>query len=201
MIEVVEMPRTCMYCSRPIERTRGEHILPRILGGARTLGDLSDNNACPRCNSGLSDIDRELSCRSHLGIVASQELESEIFQAWDVDHDSYSLLVEAKPNWHPSGVLDSLYCYPQVTIVPSGIQFRGDAEEMQKFGLEDFERVMRKVIRRAYRDFRSGDERALHREKIRTGTIHNGYWLPPRIFTRRTIWEIAKKIDTQSMTI
>src|SRR5207248_2836518 len=124
-----------------------------------------------------------------LSIVGSQELDTHIWQAWDVDHNANNLLVEARPSWDPSGSLKSLICYPQFTFERKVADLRGDAEEMMKFGLEDFETVMRKAVRNAYYRHRAGKRNALHLERIRSSTIHAGFRLPPRVFTRHTIWE------------
>src|SRR3712207_670182 len=93
--------RSCLYCGLPSKKGRqGEHIVAKAIGGALTLNDVSDRVVCPKCNSGvLSQIDRELCSRSYLSVIASQQIDSHLWQAWDVDHEAENLLVEARPSW------------------------------------------------------------------------------------------------------
>jgi hypothetical protein len=83
----------------------------------------------------LSQLDKELCSRSFLSIVASQEIDSYLWQAWDIDHDSNNLLLEARPSWAADKTLNSLVCYPQITFEPHGPDIRGDCNEMTQFGL------------------------------------------------------------------
>src|ERR1700730_7585562 len=93
--------RACMYCAAPTKKGRkGEHIIPEIIGGCLTLNDVSDRVVCAPCNNGvLSQLDKELCCRSFLSIIASQRIDSRVWQAWDIDHAANNLLVEARPLW------------------------------------------------------------------------------------------------------
>jgi hypothetical protein len=202
VIEIARTTPTCMYCGNPTKRGgKGEHIVPKAIGGALTLNDTSDKRVCPGCNSGvLSEVDRELCSRSFLSVVASQELDAHIWQAWDVDHSSGNLLVEAKPEWD-GGFLSQLICYPQMTFERTGPDIRGDLEEIQHFGHEDFEKVFRKAIRQAFHKFSANEKGSLHFERIQSGVIHAGYRLAPRIFTRHSIAEIARNINDQSFIL
>lgn len=191
-----------MYCGRPTRRGRkGEHIIPEVIGGARTLNDGSGRIVCPDCNSGvLSLLDRELCCRSFLSAVASQQLDGQIWQAWDVDHAAKNLLVEAKPIWDASGALDGLSCYPQITFERDGPDVRGTPEEFRQIGREDFPRVLFGAVRHCFGRYRDGS-RALHFEKVRSGAVGNGYRLPPRIYTRHPITAIAANIREQAFVL
>src|SRR5438132_1628828 len=60
---------TCMYCGGSVEKNhgKGEHIIQKAIGGARTLKD----RVCTRCNNNeLSEVDRELCSLSFLSVVA-----------------------------------------------------------------------------------------------------------------------------------
>src|SRR6266699_3455885 len=95
---------TCMYCGGPVieNHGKGEHIVQKAIGGARTLKD----RVCTRCNNNeLSEVDRELCSRSFLSVVASQEIDGHLALIWDVDHTSRNLLVEARPVWESDYVL------------------------------------------------------------------------------------------------
>src|SRR5579885_472784 len=114
----------CLYCGQPTKRgKRGEHIVPEAAGGVLTLNDVSNRRVCPKCNSGiLSQLDKELCSRSFLSVIASREIGAHLWQAWDVDHQSNNLLVEAKPAWAAEESLTSLVCYPQIVFERSGPQ-------------------------------------------------------------------------------
>src|SRR5271166_1275960 len=102
--------RECLYCGTPTKRgKKGEHIVQEAIGGGRTLNDAGTAVVCQKCNSGvLSKIDRELCSRSYLSMVASQDLEENLWQTWDIDHGSDQLLVEARPSWHEDKTLNYL---------------------------------------------------------------------------------------------
>jgi hypothetical protein len=172
--------------------------LPEAIGGGLTLNDTCDNRVCRRCNTGvLSDLDRELCSRSYLSSVASQEIDAHIWQAWDVDHSSNNLLIEARPKWDGYS-LERLILYPQITFEKTGPEFRGDMEEMRNFGAEDFAKVIARAGKRAFQRHIGGKKGAINRERIQSGVIHDGYRLAPRLFFRHSINEIAADIDGQS---
>lgn len=193
----------CMYCGEPTKRGRkGEHVIPEAIGGALTLNDGSVNAVCQECNNGvLSNVDRELCSRSFLSIVASQEISADLWQAWDVDHSADHLLVEARPRWHPDKTLSQLVSYPQIAFESDGPEIRGDAEEADLFGREDFQKVLVKAVRGAFDRYRAGEKRSLHLHRVRSEIIHRGYRLAPRVFTTHSISEIARKINKQSFNL
>jgi hypothetical protein len=134
-------------------------------------------------------------------VVASQVIDPQVWQAWDVDHESANLLVEARPNWDKEGCLKSLIAYPQMTFEPNQQDLRGDMQEIQAFGYENFEAMMRKTIRCAFQRFSAGEKRAIHLERIQSNIVHGEYRLAPRVFTRHTISEIARKRGEQSLIL
>ncbi len=192
----------CIYCGKPAARVdEGEHIIPKAIGGARTILDYAERYVCGRCNNGiLSHLDRELCSRSFLSTLASQELAADIWQAWDVDHSSENLLVEARPFWK-DGELARLIPYPQLVFEESGPQIRGDAVEMDAFVVDNFKRVLLTAVLGAFQRHSNGQKRSLHMEHVRTEMIAGRYRLAPRIFTTHTIAEIEKKIDKQSFIL
>jgi hypothetical protein len=194
----------CLYCGEPTKKGRkGEHIVPEAIGGALTLNDRPTNRVvCSKCNSGvLSQLDKELCSRSYLSIVASQEIDAHLWQVWDVDHQANNLLVEARPSWAPDKVLNSLICYPQITFERKGQDIRGDSAEAIRFGREDFSKVLFKAVRESFGRYRSGEKGALNFERIRSGVIHQGYRLAPRIFTPHSISEIAANVRKHSFIL
>ena len=128
--------RKCVYCGERVGRVKkGEHIIPEAIGGARTI-----KNVCNRCNSDFSVLDMELCSRSCLSVVASQQIDSHVWQVWDVDAAEDNLLIEGHPDWSSQ----SLISYPQLIFENAGPCIRGDYIEMMQFGQEDFERVLTK---------------------------------------------------------
>ena len=113
-----------------------------------TLNDVPNRAVCPKCNSGvLSQLDKELCSRSYLSVIASREIGAHLWQAWDVDHESHNLLVDARPAWAADESLNSLVCYPQITFERSGPVARGDSEEFRRFGQEDAAKVLFQAVR------------------------------------------------------
>lgn len=193
----------CIYCSTPTKRgQKGEHIIPRVIGGGRTLNEVPNRAVCTKCNSGvLSQLDRELCSRSYLSAIASQEIDAHLWQAWDVDHGSHNLLVEARPAWGADETLKSLRCYPQITFERTGPDVRGDYEEFCEFGQENFTRVLFKAARNCFDRYRRGEKGVLHFERVRSGVVHDDCRLAPRIFVRTSINEVAHNIQKQSFIL
>ena len=179
--------QSCIYCGNRVGRVKkGEHIIPKAIGGARTI-----KNVCDRCNNHFSVLDTELCSRSSLSIVASQQIKSHIWQAWDVDVAADNLLIEGRPEWPTKSFLT----YPQIIFEQAGPHIRGDYVEMIQFGREDFERVLTKSALLAYRRHEAGEKRCLHFERIEPNPAPNdGYRLPPRMFWRHSISELASRL-------
>jgi len=179
--------RFCMYCDGKIGGVkRGEHIVPEAIGGARTI-----KNVCGNCNNAFSRMDRELCSRSPLSIVASQEIDAHVWQVWDVDHGGRNLLLEARPNW----AANSLCQYPQIVFESCGPLIYGDYKEMLHFGTESFVKVVVRAALRAFRHYHAGHKRWLHLERIeRDQVLSRKCRLPPRIFARRSIWELRDSL-------
>jgi hypothetical protein len=192
-----------MYCGEETKRgRRGEHIVPEAIGGGLTLLDVSDNVVCPSCNNGfLSQLDRELCSRSLLSAVASQQIDRQLWQVWDVDHHSDNQLVEARPSWASDGSLNSLHCFPQITFERSGQHVRGDSDESRRFGNDAFAQVLFKAVRHCFDRYRHHEKGALHFERVEQGVILDGHRLSPRVFTRHSIEEIARKVQRQSFIL
>lgn len=200
---ISQAKRLCLYCGAPTKRgRRGEHIVPEAIGGALTLNHVSNRVVCSKCNSGvLSQLDKELCSRSYLSAIASRELGAHLWQVWDVDHQSNNLLVEARPVWAADGSLTSLVCYPQITFERLSPEVRGDSEEFRRFGNEDARKVLFRAVRDCYGRYRAGEKGALNFERVRSGVIHDGYRLAPRIFTPHTIRELARNVERQSFIL
>lgn len=193
--------RLCIYCGGKARRVRkGEHIVPKAIDGALTIAETSGRLVCQDCNNGvLSELDKELCSRSFLSIVASQEIGAHLWQVWEVDHSSGNVLIEAKPFWQ-EGELRSLVCYPQITFEADRPEIRGDSEEIKRFGRDEFAKVLVTAARRAYQRY-NRNEKALHFELIESDITSQGYRFPPRVFTSRSIGEIARNVWKQQFVL
>ena len=139
----------------------------------------------------LSQLDDELVSRSPLSLIAAQELESHIWQTWDVDHADGNTLLEARPDF----ASQSMVLFPQVIFGPSGPQIRGDYQEMCQFGPDRFQRVLVDSMLKAFRADEAGEKR-LHPKRIRPNPDLLGrYRYPPRIFSRRPIHEFDRDMS------
>jgi hypothetical protein len=106
MIIIPEKTWSCMYCGDVVEEGKpsgGEHIVQESIGGGLTLNGVCDNRVCDTCNNKLSPIDQELCSKSHLSVLASQQLDANLWQAWDIDHESTNLIIESRPKWDDKG--------------------------------------------------------------------------------------------------
>jgi hypothetical protein len=194
--------RICIYCGGPATRLRkSEHILPEVIGGALTIKEMSGRVVCHTCNNRvLSQVDKELCCRSYLSIIASQERGAHLWQAWDVDHSSRNLLLEAKPSW-VDGELSNLVCYPQIIFETAGPELRGDVEEANRFGRENFANVLVAAVRGAFQRYTARAKNGLHFDCVQSDLESRGYRLAPRVYTTHTITEIAKNRAKQSFIL
>ena len=123
-----------------------------------------------------------------------------MWQVWDVDHTSRNLLVEAKPSWDHDE-LNHLVCYPQMIFEKDGPETRGDAQEFGRFGREDSVNALVKAVRIAFQRYQAGEKRVLHFERIQSDFESRGLRFAPRIFTRHSISQIARNINSQSFII
>jgi hypothetical protein len=185
-----------MYCGGPVEKNhgKGEHIVQKAIGGAKTLKD----RVCTRCNNNeLSEVDRELCSLSFLSVVASQEIDGHLALVWDVDHRSKNLLIEARPVWESDYVLKHLIAYPQITFEPHGPDFRGDAEAIGGFGRENLESVLKKAALSAFQRYENHERDSIQFERCESSVLKAGYRLAPRLYAHRTIQQIAKRTDKE----
>lgn len=175
--------------------------MPEAIGGALTLKERARKSVCGRCNNGvLSRLDEELCRRSYLSVIASQEIDSKVWQLWDIDHSAENLLVEARPEWE-DGELKGLISYPQMIFERSGPQIRGNAEEMERVGSDQVLNVMSRAVYSAFQRYTSGKKRVFHRERVRTDLSSRGYRLPPRVYSPHSFSEIAENIHSQSFVL
>jgi hypothetical protein len=155
--------RKCIYCGGEVRKVKkGEHIVPAAIGGVPTISDFcKGRTVCNPCNSGtLSELDRELCSLSYLSIVAAQELDAFIWQAWDVDHTANNLLLEATPDF--SGSSMTLTLLPQIIFEQDGPQIRGDFEESQQFGIDRFQTVFVQHLLEAFHAYKNGKRNRLN---------------------------------------
>src|SRR5260370_5270301 len=183
----------CLYCDASTEdKGKGEHIVPEAIGGNWTLRQRAKVLVCDKCNNeGLSKIDEEFCRRSYVAVIASQELDTKLWQAWDVDESADSVLIEARPSWKKGGL--TLMHYPQILFDPKGPQIRCDVKEMNRFGRAKFIKVLVDEVRRVFEDFRRGKRREFKLEQIQESVTERGFRFVPRIYGAYTIEEMAAK--------
>jgi hypothetical protein len=195
MRTIIDPSKTCLYCGIPTQRgNKGEHIVPEAIGCTLTLNDFHGRLVCSSCNNGvLSRVDNELCRRSYLSIIASQEISTPLWQAWDVDHANSNQLVEARPMW-TDGILSDLITCPQMTFGSGSPDYRGDSAEMLRFGYDDFYQVFVRSVRYAFQRYKGGVRNAINIEKVESDITKENYRFWPRVYSPHTIWEIARKI-------
>jgi hypothetical protein len=185
----------CMYCGKPVGRVRrGEHLIPEALGGALTTHDV-----CGRCNGAFSDIDRELCSRSPLSAVAARELDSTLWQAWDVDESAGNVLLEGRPDFARS----SFWCYPQLIVLPSHVEFRADFNELMEFGSDRFNVLFSRKLRRLFWEHEHGNRKAFHLYRVRgSEKLFAHYRYPPRFFVRGSVADACgdKSVELRFVT-
>ncbi len=192
-----------MYCGLTTEGYASrEHIIPKAIGGTLRLNGICDKRVCENCNGGvLSQIDEELCCRSYLSIVASQEIAAATWQAWDIDHTSRELLIEARPDWQTDYTLNGLIVYPQIVFEKNGPEYRGDAEEALKFGHENLEPVLIRAARNAFQRW-VHTNKGITFVKVKSDVVTDSrFRYPPRLYARRTLREIAEQIGSTNFTL
>jgi hypothetical protein len=185
--------QSCLYCDAPTEdKGKGEHIVPAAIGGTWTLRQRANVLVCQKCNNEcLSKIDEEFSRRSYVAVIASQELDAKLWQAWDVDESEGNLLIEARPIWEQGGL--TLMQYPQIHFDLTGPQIRCDVEEMNRFGREEFVSVLVGEVRRVFEDFLRGNRREFKHEPVQASVPERGFRYIPRVYGAHTIEEMAAR--------
>lgn len=128
-----EASRLCIYCGGEIKNVKkGEHIVPKALGCS-----LAIKTVCGKCNNLFSEIDTALCSRSLLSVIASQEIDSHLWQVWDVDHSAHNLLPEARSNW----ASENMAVYPQVIFDRRRLQV-----SPARSGLDKYQRGRRLAV-------------------------------------------------------
>jgi hypothetical protein len=192
-----DVARSCFYCGKPVGRVRkgkGEHLIPDAIGGRITTPDV-----CGRCNGSFSEIDRELCSRSPLSVVAAREIDSTLWQAWDVDEPAGNILLEARPDFERSG----FKIYPQLIVFPSHIEYRADNGELQEYGCEKFQVLFSRRLRQLFWEHEHGNRNAFHLYRIReSAKLFARYRYPPRFFVRGSIAEACghKSVELRFVT-
>ncbi len=178
----------CIYCGKSGCLTR-EHIVPDALGATKWI-----KCVCSTCNNEkLSALDNELATKSPLSLVAASELLKTTGYTWDVDHSERNLLLEARAD-ESAG---SMTLWPQVIFDEAGLQIRGDAEEVQKFGAENFQDVFVRHLLAAFQTVKKSLKRPRIIFEPVPEKIPPMYRCPPRIFATRSIYGFDNRMHFQ----
>ncbi len=157
---------------------RGEHIIPEALGGTKTI-----KCVCTTCNNEiLSRLDDELVSRSFLSVLLLGSSGKKLKYAWDVDHESGDMLLEADAQ----NEFATMRLYPQIIFCEDGSQLRGDEAEYADVGSDTLQEMFIQHLCDAYSDHKNGtDKSKLIFEHIRY--VPAGKSFPPRVFSRKRI--------------
>lgn len=184
----------CIYCGGTLTGvSEGEHVIQAALGGRVTI-----QTVCGKCNGLFSALDKELVSRSFMAAVASQEVDSRIWQVWDVDHAAGNLLIEARPDWK----LSRMHTYPQIVFDPKGIQTRCGLDEAAKFGQRDAMRIIERSVLRARCELIAGNRRAMHFERINfseENAFDRQYRFPPRAYFPHSLQVLADRLQKRKL--
>jgi len=176
--------RYCLYCGRGGSLTR-EHIVPEALGGT-----LWRKSICGKCNNEfLSDLDKELTSRSPMILVAAQELHKTAGYSWDIDYSENNLLIEAQLDASARAPT----VWPQMIFEEKGWQVRGDGAELDRFGIDNFGAVFVQHLVRAFRTLKTSKRPRFIFERI-PRKISTMYRYPPRVFATRRIWDFDNRM-------
>lgn len=193
------MSAPCIYCGNPVnKKTRGEHIIPKAIGGKLCISDYSNRYVCGKCNHGLLSIcDKELSSRSFVSIVASRFIDSSLWQTWDIDEQA-KVLLEAKPIWTDDGEeLSSFFVYPQILLYPQSFEYRysGPAEDIYESNY--IANTMSHLVRNALYRYETKGKGALHFERIESASFMDEFLYPPRVFFKGSFKDILHLITSR----
>lgn len=194
--------RICIYCGEPAPNVkRGEHIIPEAIGGSKKM---TIKSVCATCsNQTLSQLDTELCVRSPLAQVAGLEKDRPFLQAWDVDESDENLLLEARHDRDASdGRYVVPYVYPQLIMRPTGVQFRGDYDDLMEYGEDRFHRHFVSRLQAALVKFEQGDKKAFRgaTEKPNVEMLTR-YTYPPRFFVRGSIAEACDAAENRTILL
>lgn len=180
--------RQRIYCGRRRKLTR-EHVVPDALGAAKWT-----KSVCAPCNGELlSPLDKELAEESPLSLVAAFELQKKMKYSWDVDHEDNNLLLEASAD----ETSQSMTRWPQMVFEEGGPQLRGDAEEIQRFGWDDFQTVFVRQMLAAFATFKSGAKRPRIIFERVSDDIPKIYRYASRVFSTRRIADFDGRMRFQ----
>lgn len=185
----------CIYCGKPVGRVRkGEHLIPASLGGTLCTADV-----CGLCNGLFSDIDRELCSRSPLSAVAAREIDSTVWQVWDVDESAGNILLEGRPDLERG----SIWTFPQLLVFPTHIEYRADNAELMAFGADKFHVLFARRLQKLFWQHEHGKSNAFHLYRVRASKkLFSVYNYPPRFFVRGSIEDACgdKSVELRFVT-
>lgn len=176
--------KTCLYCGDSQGKMTGEHVIADDIGGIDTIAPV-----CGRCNHGeLNKLDAELCKRSPLALIAAQELEDlrVVHEMWVIDEKQNNLLIEGQ--WDPGK--STHVAYPQLIIEGERAQLRGDGDQIKQVGENNFKKIFVEAVKYAYEQHKAGKGKIFF-EPVDRRFIPSDNRLPPRIFTRHPLTELA----------
>lgn len=174
----------CIYCGGSLKGVgKGEHVIPKALGGLPTLGSV-----CSNCNNAFSLVDDELVSRSPVAFLAREVLGKIAVNVWDYNpYFNFALEARLLPGYQAPCL------WPQVLLL-EGKQpiFQADYDEMIGVGAEEYLMKFHYYMIRARNELREGKKRPRwiwHRVHQAPRRGH----LPPRVFTKHTFDKLSDK--------
>jgi len=174
--------RRCLYCGCEAKLTR-EHIVPEAIGGTKWT-----KSVCEKCNPEvLSQLDKELACRSYLSLIAAQELCKATEYTWDVAHSDNNLLLEAQADT----VAGTMTLWPQLVLDRGKWAFFTSTEDLAKYGVEGVNDVFVPHLRRAFKT-----ANRIQPTRI-SSFIPPMCRYPPRVFARKRLNDFHNRMHFQ----
>lgn len=174
--------KSCIYCDGRLQRVRkGEHVIPQALGSSETI-----RCVCHECNNVFSILDQHLITCSPVHLVDYRLRMTKGGNWFDIDHDDDNLIIESYPDSNQT----TWITWPQMIFCERGTQIRGDYEEFEQIGAEDWQARFFTNLCAAYERYKAGDKRAILFSR-NTGMSLLGRY-PPRVFAERSIREFAR---------
>ncbi|MEO2090127.1 MAG: hypothetical protein ABGY75_11600, partial [Gemmataceae bacterium] len=150
---------------------------------------------------------RELAERSYLSVIASQRLDSSLWQAWDIFTGDHNELLEARAVWYGREI-SHFHHRPQLHFKPTGISCFAESAEAYTFGLDHAGRVMLWAVSECFRRAMNGPARnrrrnrsRFHLVRVAAESFDPANRLTPRVYTARSLAAVRDEIGQQSFHI
>jgi hypothetical protein len=136
----------------------------------------------------MSEIDKELSSMSLLGLVAWQELGRRPGDAYDY-HENHDIV----PEGYVPKNYQATYLWPQMVLLGKELLFYADSKEMQSVGETDCFKKFYQYLMRARNTLRDGSKRPRWIWQVVKNPPKRGKF-PPRVYTKHRLNELKDEM-------